>query len=131
MALLFYLKGSETGDLDTDITVHPFEPCPDSPNCIVVSKQFAISKKNLFSFVLQSIDEMKPHQSEADSQSLQIKAVFRIPVFFFKDDLKVVITEEKGTSVLHVKSSSRIGHGDLGVNRRRVQKLLSLIIQKF
>lgn len=126
MPLPFILKGSETGDIESDTDQHPFAPCSASPNCIIVSKIFQLEAQELYSDTRKALDQMKPHEVEIDSQSLQIKAVFRIPVFLFKDDMAITITDEK-QSILHIKSSSRVGHGDLGVNRRRVQKLLSLL----
>lgn len=122
----FFLKGSETGDLQSDTDQHPFAPCPDSPNCIVVSKSYHHNAENLFSAAHKALAQLKPLETVTDSQSLQIKAVFRIPVFLFKDDMEITVSDEK-KSIIHIKSSSRVGHSDLGVNRRRVQKLLSLI----
>lgn len=126
MPLPFILKGSETGDIQSDTDQHPFATCPDSPNCIIVSKSYRLEAKELFSATRKALDQMKPIEAEIDSQSLQIKAVFRIPVFLFKDDMAITVSDEN-QSILHIKSSSRIGHGDMGVNRRRVQKLLSLL----
>ena len=43
----------------------------------------------------------------------------------FKDDVDVAVrTRDDGGSVLYVRSASRVGHSDLGVNRRRVRNLL-------
>ncbi len=123
----FSLKGSEIGDILSDSEDHPFEPCPGSPNCIVVSKSFNITPDKLFPVTSTSLQKMNPFQIKTDSQSLKVKAVFRIPVFLFKDDFQIIITANNASSILHVKSNSRVGHSDLGVNRRRVQKFLSLL----
>lgn len=123
----FSLKGSETGDILSDSEEHPFDPCPGSPNCIVVSKSFNITPDKLFSVTSTSLQKMNPFQINTDSESLKVKAVFRILVFLFKDDVYVHISGSESTSVLYIKSKSRTGHSDLGVNRRRVQKILSLV----
>lgn len=123
----FYFKGSETGDIPSDFDDHPFSPCPDSPNCIAVSKKYNQNPNELFSLAKRVLENMNPHQIEVNSEEGQLTAVFRIPVFLFKDDFEVVISANDASSTLHIKSSSRVGHGDLGVNRRRVQKFLSLL----
>ncbi len=72
---------------------------------------------------------MDPYKLNSNSQSLQIKAVFRIPVFGFKDDLQIILEPDATDSILHLRSASRVGKSDLGVNRRRVQKILSSVKQ--
>ena len=75
-----------------------------------------------------AVETMFPHKTECDSQSLQIDSVFRIPVFGFMDDV-TILAEPAGEdkSVLHIKSASRTGRGDFGVNRRRVRRILKRI----
>jgi len=45
----------------------------------------------------------------------------RTPRLRFADDVDLVIDTQAG--VVHVRSSSRLGHSDMGVNRRRVNQL--------
>ncbi len=42
-------------------------------------------------------------------------------VFGFVDDLEILQDEEK--KVFHVRSASRVGHSDMGANRKRVELL--------
>lgn len=63
-----------------------------------------------------------------DSPSLQIGAVFRIPFFGFKDDVSIMIHSPKPQKcIFHIKSASRVGRGDFGVNRRRIKRIVSNI----
>jgi uncharacterized protein (DUF1499 family) len=48
-------------------------------------------------------------------------ATFLVPVFAFVDDVEFRLSPEEG--VIHVRSSSRLGFSDLGVNRGRVEQL--------
>jgi uncharacterized protein (DUF1499 family) len=45
--------------------------------------------------------------------------------FRFVDDLELVAVPEAGK--IHVRSASRVGRSDLGVNRKRVETLRSLL----
>jgi uncharacterized protein (DUF1499 family) len=42
-------------------------------------------------------------------------------IFRFTDDVEVYFDDKQ--KLIHVKSASRIGYSDLGVNRRRVEKI--------
>ena len=48
-----------------------------------------------------------------------LKYVVTSAVFRFKDDVEF---EQEG-DVVHVRSASRTGYGDLGVNRKRVESI--------
>ncbi|MEM7309142.1 MAG: DUF1499 domain-containing protein [Planctomycetota bacterium] len=48
-------------------------------------------------------------------------AVYRTPVLRFADDLELKLEREQ--DAIHVRSSSRVGYSDLGMNHRRVEDL--------
>jgi uncharacterized protein (DUF1499 family) len=48
-------------------------------------------------------------------------ATYRSRLFRFVDDLELRLDAEKG--VVHVRSASRLGYSDFGVNRERVEML--------
>jgi uncharacterized protein (DUF1499 family) len=55
-------------------------------------------------------------------------ATFTSRVFRFVDDVEFRMVSTGG--MIHVRSGSRVGYSDLGVNRRRVEKLRGLFDQK-
>jgi len=129
--LITYFYGSTPDDFDQVDDNHPFDPCPDSPNCTHHSVKFDEEALKLFETARSSINRISPFKVEFNSHSLQIDAVFRIPVFRFKDDVQIIIKSiDSEGSILHIKSSSRIGESDLGVNRRRIKRILSVINQQ-
>lgn len=125
MAVLFFLQGSQSKDLPSYTgETPPFKPCTDSPNCIIHSAAFREDSKALYREILKALESINPHKLVSDSHALQINSVFLIPIFGFKDDLQAVVSKNDGFSVLHIKSSSRVGRSDLGVNRRRIKRLM-------
>ena len=50
-----------------------------------------------------------------------VQAVVKTPLMRFRDDVQLRYV--KDTGVIHVRSSSRLGIGDMGTNRRRVEML--------
>lgn len=126
-----YLHGSTPDDFNQAVDAHPFQSCPDSPNCTYHSVRFQQQPGPLFEKVVSVMNHISPHEMDVNSQSLQIEAVFRISVFGFKDDVIICIKpSETNGSILHIKSSSRVGKSDLGVNRRRIQRILSQLNQQ-
>ena len=134
--MMFLLLSIFTGSLQSDFQKktdqpHPFEPCPGTPNCIIHSVEYEMHHSELYAQVVDVIKKMDPHQHSANEDSMNIDAVFRIPVFGFKDDVKISVERiDESKSVLHIKSASRVGHGDLGVNSRRVKRFLNHVNQQ-
>jgi len=63
----------------------------------------------------------------ADRSDLRIEAVDTTMLFGFKDDIVVQIRSDANGSRLDVRSASRVGRSDLGVNAARIRKFLALL----
>ena len=57
-------------------------------------------------------------------QEGRIEATEKLPWFGFKDDVVIRITEIDGVTRVDMRSKSRVGRGDLGVNARRINRFL-------
>ena len=78
----------------------------------------------LFGALQSTLASMGPVQMNVRPTDRSVHVVFRV-VFFFKDDVEVAIRPDGPTgskSLLHIRSASRVGKADLGVNRRRVDR---------
>lgn len=64
---------------------------------------------------------MEPEKITIPDQ-LHLKSVHR--VWFFRDDMEVLAAASGEGSVLHVRSASRFGSWDFGVNSRRIRRLV-------
>lgn len=126
MALILPFQGSTSADfLQPDSAINPLPACPDSPNCTRHSISFDENVETLFSAVKKVFEQIDPYEYTVQENEYSLNAVFRIPIFGFKDDLDILIQADGDKSVLHIRSASRVGHSDLGVNRRRVQKIIN------
>lgn len=124
------LKGSANSDFPDEFQPdqNPLPSCPESPNCLRLSRKLDLHPHTLFDILPVALEKMNAEQIESDSQSLQIKAVFRIPAFGFRDDVLMQIESvDQESTVLHLSSRSRVGRGDLGVNRRRVKTFFRIL----
>jgi uncharacterized protein (DUF1499 family) len=104
--------------------------CPDSPNC--VSSQSDAPEHRVEPFPLRgsasealarlrSVLAAMPHTRIVEEQGNYLHAKATSLVFGFVDDVELLVDE--GAKVIHVRSASRVGHSDLGVNRDRVERL--------
>jgi uncharacterized protein (DUF1499 family) len=133
--MMFLLLSIFTGSLPSDFQKltdqpHPFEPCPGTPNCVIQSVEYDMPQSDLFELVVSAVKEMTPHELSTKKESYRIDAVFRIAVFGFKDDVHIAVNRiNDSKSVLHIKSASRVGYGDLGVNSRRIKRFFNFVNQ--
>ncbi|MCH8567727.1 MAG: DUF1499 domain-containing protein [Balneolales bacterium] len=61
----------------------------------------------------------------ADRENGTIEATEKLPWFGFRDDVVIRLRDADGRTVVDMRSKSRVGGTDLGVNARRVKDFLS------
>ena len=104
----------------------PLSACPKTPNCVHDAYIFELYPSDLADRVDQALRSLNPHEFQRGvDDSKEMHAVYT--VFFFKDDVHVSIQLHDNKSVLFIRSASRTGRSDLGVNRRRVRKILKTL----
>lgn len=69
------------------------------------------------------IRETKPEQGI-------IEAVATTRLFKFKDDVTITVSNEGSSTVVNVRSKSRIGKGDMGANARRIRTFQAELAKK-
>ncbi len=104
--------------------------CPDTPNCVsslAKNPKYRVEPFNLNKDPKTSWDivkktvELLPGTKVVSEDNSDIHAECKSMIFRFVDDLTLHLTPSKG--IIHIRSASRIGYSDLGVNRRRVETL--------
>lgn len=105
---------------------NPLPACPDTPSCVRTTKLFDLPSRDLFRLAQAAVRRMSPYGLNLDRPDLRLHAVFRV-LFVFKDDVHVTVNAHKSGSALHIRSASRVGKYDFGVNRRRVTHFFDLL----
>lgn len=80
------------------------------------------SPSESYTAALQVAKQM-PHWKivNEDERDLRIEAVAKTPIFGFRDDIIIEIRPiTQKSSAIHVRSKSRSGLGDLGINAKRI-----------
>jgi hypothetical protein len=68
----------------------------------------------------------------ADEELGLMTVMCAAPVLRFRDDLTIWVSlDENGLTRVEARSESRVGKGDLGVNRRRIERLLQRLDDAF
>lgn len=105
--------------------------CPDTPNC--VCSEFVSDAIHYIEPLVISADDMTPIQIRLKTiiremggvihteKSDYLAATFTSSIFRFVDDLELRF--DSGQKMIHLRSASRVGRGDGGVNRKRVKRL--------
>lgn len=118
-----------TPPTDLGVTNGKLASCPSSPNC--VSSQAAVDderhfidaifysgvKEDIFNALVKDIQSQERTKIITLEESY-IRAEFSSAVFGFVDDVEFYFPQE---SFIHVRSASRKGKSDFGVNRKRIE----------
>ena len=107
-------------------------PCPASPNC--VSSQAGDTEHRIapIAYTGNAADAMarlarvisaQPGATIVAQHDGYVYATFQTPLMGFVDDVEFVVDPER--SVIQLRSASRLGHRDFGVNRKRIETLRS------
>jgi uncharacterized protein (DUF1499 family) len=105
-------------------------PCPAKPNC--VSSQADDTDHRIAPLplagdaaadmaTLAKVVAAQPGAVVVTRNDRYLYATFTTPLMGFVDDVEFVADPRR--SVIDVRSASRLGHSDLGVNRKRVEAL--------
>jgi len=112
------------------VTNGALTPCPKSPNCVSSQAPEDDSQHFIQPFTY-SVDLTVAHDAlirvlEEDgsiaivaNEPSYIRAEARTKIMRFVDDLEFYFPEDE--QVIHVRSASRLGYGDMGTNRRRME----------
>ena len=109
-------------------------PCPSSPNCVSTQAQDAdhtiapyryrksrAESKEALKEILRSLSRTKLVEEDEAYLHYEVTSF----LFRFVDDVEFVLDDE--TQLIQFRSASRTGYSDLGVNRKRMERLRSLI----
>jgi uncharacterized protein (DUF1499 family) len=131
LALTFILTACSTDQTTkTGATDDRLSPCPKSPNCVsslsedkthyVEPLTYKATLQEAREKLISVINAMK--RTEIVTAEINyIHATFKSGLFRFVDDVEFSFDDQK--KVIDVRSASRTGYSDLGVNRRRVEEI--------
>lgn len=124
--------------MDTPAGVHnrvPLPPCPSTPNCVSSDaadethhvKPYRLTAEPAEAWkTLKKIVAALPRTTIRTATQDYLRAEVRTRIFRFVDDIEFELRADE--NFIAVRSASRIGYSDLGVNRKRVEKIRELLV---
>ncbi len=121
-----------TGTRPMSLGVHDgkLAPCPASPNCVSSQssdKDHAVEPFPFTGTPVEAMAKLKvvlstmPRARIVTATENYLHAEFTSALFRFVDDVEFRLDESART--IHLRSASRVGSSDLGVNRKRIEDL--------
>ncbi len=111
--------------------------CPSSPNCVssdatdsahsISAFQLIVAPNEAWRALRALLEELPRVQIITDNEDY-IHAECSSAVFGFVDDLELHLHASQNS--IAVRSASRLGHSDFGVNRKRVENLRGLLAKQ-
>ncbi|BAY18251.1 hypothetical protein NIES21_40950 [Anabaenopsis circularis NIES-21] len=104
--------------------------CPNSPNCVVSQDADAEHSIDAIAYhvdretaraTLLKVLTVVPRTEVIEQTDNYIHALSKSRIFKFIDDVEFYFPTDE--SVIHIRSASRVGQSDLGVNRRRLEQI--------
>jgi uncharacterized protein (DUF1499 family) len=136
-SVLLLASCSGTRPVRTPADYDPLPPCPDSPNCVssdesrdshhIDAFDLVVPPEQAWPVVAQVVGDM-PRTEIVARTDRTLHAECTTAVFRWVDDLELSLRPER--SQIAVRSASRVGYGDMGVNRERVEELRAALIRR-
>lgn len=104
--------------------------CPETPNCVCSQNSVGDHSIEPFEFAgepdvswrrLNEIIGQLGGEIADEERDGYARYVFRSRIFGYVDDLEILLNKESNR--IEVRSASRSGYSDLGVNRKRVETI--------
>ncbi|MGB3401503.1 MAG: DUF1499 domain-containing protein [Microcoleaceae cyanobacterium] len=131
MAALFSFSGSRPDNLGVE-NGH-LQPCPESPNCVssqsldeehqIDPLNYQATPEETFDRLKMVIETMNNAEIITENNSY-LYAEFTTPILGFVDDVEFYLDSDQ--NLIQVRSASRLGESDLGVNRRRIETIRAM-----
>lgn len=105
-------------------------PCPNTPNCVCSQSsdaQHSIEPLTYNSNAVEAMADIKTAIQAMERTKViteaknYLYAEFTSAIMGFVDDVEFHLDEN--SKVIHVRSASRLGKSDLGVNRKRIETI--------
>ena len=105
-------------------------PCPNTPNCVISQSSdtehsiepltYNSTTAEAMADLKSAIQAMKKTKIITENKNY-LYAEFTSAIMGFVDDVEFHLDE--GAKLIHVRSASRLGQSDLGVNRKRIETI--------
>lgn len=122
---------------ETGLTPSGLPPCPDRPNCVTTQGgtgeqvlqplTYRSDRLTAYTKIKQIISQLE-NAAIVEENPAYLHAEFKSRYMGFVDDVEFWFPGD--ASVIHMRSASRLGYSDFGVNRKRMEHIRTLFMTK-
>ncbi len=137
LATFFALSCSGSRPERADVDSAELPPCPDSPNCVssdetreshrVPPLELTVPASEGWPAAIEVVSQL-PRTEILSQTNTYLHAECSSAIMRFVDDLELRL--HPGRNQIAIRSASRIGYGDLGVNRDRVETIRAALVER-
>jgi uncharacterized protein (DUF1499 family) len=111
--------------------------CPDSPNCVSsfarderhgIEALHVVGEVDVAWRALREVLESMPRMQVVAAASGYLHAVQTSRLMRYRDDVEFLL--DAGAARIEVRSASRVGYSDMGVNRSRVESIRTALAER-
>lgn len=124
---------------DLGVTGGMLGGCPESPNCVSSASPTSDEQHSIAPLTIEGdgraawaalVDavEALPRTEIVKNEGGYLQAVQTSALMRYNDDFEFLLDADAG--VIHVRSASRVGYGDMGVNRDRIETVRAALAAK-
>jgi uncharacterized protein (DUF1499 family) len=121
---------------NTGIEDGSLRPCPESPNCVSSLSTDTAHGIEALAYegdveegmrLLKAVMQRLPRTRIVTEEGRYLHVEFTTRIMRFVDDVEFLIDESGGR--IDVRSASRVGYGDMGTNRKRVEEIRAVLAE--
>ena len=134
LPMLLSCAGTLPAHLATPVA--ELEACPSTPNCVssasseeasqIEPLRLAVAPDAAWQALRKAVSEL-PRTRVVTDQEGYLHAESRSALIGYVDDLELMLRADDG-EIIDIRSASRVGRSDLGVNRQRVESLRQVLM---
>ncbi|MHC4091513.1 MAG: DUF1499 domain-containing protein [Planctomycetota bacterium] len=130
ICLLLLLSACGNNHVTTGIVDGRLTPCPESPNCVSSDAPDELHRTEPYRLKaapekawhgLREVVEAQERVTVVTANDTYLHVEVRSAIFRFVDDAEFHL--RTGDGIIAVRSAARVGHGDMGVNRKRIETI--------
>ena len=128
------LGGCATPMAEVGLTNGTLRPCPETPNCVLSLSTDEVHGIAPLTYegdaaegmrLLKAAMDRLPRTRIVTEEGRYLHVEFTTRIMRFVDDVEFLVAENGGR--IDVRSASRVGYGDLGANRKRVEEIRAVL----
>jgi uncharacterized protein (DUF1499 family) len=130
ICLVLLLSACGSNSVTTGIAENRLTPCPESPNCVSSDASDEVHRVEPYRLKaapeeawagLREVVEAQERVTVITADDAYLHVEVRSAIFRFVDDAEFHLRPDDG--IIAVRSAARVGYGDLGVNRKRIESI--------